>query len=363
VNPLPLHKFHDGLRARFTEVNGFEVVEHYGDALAEHAVLREAAGVVDLSFRSRLCLLGADRQKFLNGQVTNNVKDLKVGDGCYAALVSAKGRVQSDLNIYILTDEILLDFEPGYSPAVAQRLEQYIIADDVQVTDVAPIYGLLSVQGPKAGDVVRQLDPGLALTTKPMSFVSLKDVTLGEIYLMNLSRVGTDGFDLFVPVATLGAVADKLIVAAQSVGGCACGWQAMELARIEAGIPRFGVDIDETNLAPETGLEARAISYTKGCYIGQEVIARIRTYGQVAKSLRVLRLADSIQAMPRKGDKLYRDGKEVGYMTSAVASPAFKCNIALGYVRREHNQIGTELTLRAPEGESVARIIELPPQR
>jgi len=360
---LVLQEFHDGLGARFTEVNGYEVVEHYGDALAEHAALREAAGVFDLSFRSRLCLLGADRQKFLNGQVTNNVKDLKVGDGCYAALVNAKGRVQSDLNIYILADEILLDFEPGYSPAVAHRLEQYIIADDVQVTDVAPHYGLLSVQGPKAGDVVRQLDPGLALTTKPMSFVSLKDATLGEIYLMNLPRPGTSGLDMFVPVAALGAVAEKLIAAAKSVRGCACGWQSMEMARIEAGIPRFGVDMDETNLAPETGFETRAISYTKGCYIGQEVIARIRTYGQVAKSLRGLRLADSIQAMPQKGDKLYRDGREVGYVTSAVASPAFKCNIALGYVRREHNQIGTDLTLRAPEGESVARIIELPLQR
>src|SRR6266566_2227323 len=105
--PLSLHEFHDGLAAHFTEVNGFEVVEHYGHALAEHATLRQAAGVFDLSFRSRLCLLGADRQKFLNGQVTNNVKDLKVGDGCYAALVNAKGRVQSDLNIHVLENEIL----------------------------------------------------------------------------------------------------------------------------------------------------------------------------------------------------------------------------------------------------------------
>src|SRR5947208_50084 len=150
MNPLPLHKFHGGSGARFTEANGMEVVEHYGDPPAEYAALREAAGVLDLSLRSRLCLLGTDRQKFLNGQVTNNVKDLKVGEGCYAALVNAKGKMQSDLNIYILPDEILLDFEPGYGAAVAQRLEKYIIADDVQVTDVAPHYGLLSVEGPKS---------------------------------------------------------------------------------------------------------------------------------------------------------------------------------------------------------------------
>ena len=106
MNALELHKFHDGLNACLTEVNGMEAVEHYGDPLAEHAALREMAGLLDLSFRSRVCLTGTDRQKFLNGQVTNNVKDLKTGEGCYAALVSAKGKMQSDLNIYVLEDEI-----------------------------------------------------------------------------------------------------------------------------------------------------------------------------------------------------------------------------------------------------------------
>src|ERR1051325_3119493 len=158
MNRLALHEFHHGLNARFTEVNGMAVVEHYGDPLAEHAALRESAGLLDLSCRSRLCLTGADRQKFLNGQVTNNVKDLKVGEGCYAALVNAKGKMQCDLNIYVLENEILLDFEPGYGAVVAQRLEKYIIADDVQVVDVAPHYGLLSVQGPKAEEALTALE-------------------------------------------------------------------------------------------------------------------------------------------------------------------------------------------------------------
>ena len=391
---LTIREFHQRLNARFSAVNGLEVVEHYGDAPAEHAALRETAGVLDLSFRSRLCLTGADRQKFLNGQVTNNVKDLKTGEGCYAALVSAKGRMQSDLNIYILADEILLDFEAGYGATVAQRLERYIIADDVQVVDVAAQYGLISVQGPEAREVIRALgfersavkpipDPsqeGNELTagatplpafgtagagfgqvpTKPANFVSSNDSTLGEIYLMNLPRIGSAGFDLFVPSAALGPVADKLITAAEAVGGRACGWQALEMARIEAGIPRFGADMDETNLPPEAGIEGRAVSYTKGCYIGQEVIARIRTYGQVAKALRGLRLDDSIKVLPQTGDKLYQGDKEIGYVTSALASATLRSNIALAYVRREHNGIGTELTLRTAEGESPARIVGLP---
>jgi folate-binding protein YgfZ len=158
----------------------------------------------------------------------------------------------------------------------------------------------------------------------------------------------------------MSVVAEKAVAAARNLGGRLCGWQAFEIARIEAGIPRFGADMDETNLPPETGIEARAISYTKGCYIGQEVIARIRTYGQVAKALRGLRLADNLKDLPHRGDKLYLGDKEIGYVTSAIASPTLKSNIALAYIRREANQIGTELTLRTTAGESSVRIVQLP---
>jgi folate-binding protein YgfZ len=118
--------------------------------------------------------------------------------------------------------------------------------------------------------------------------------------------------------------------------------------------------MDETNLPPEAGIEGRAVSYTKGCYIGQEVIARIRTYGQVAKALRGLRLAADLKLLPKRGDKIFRGDKEIGYVTSAMGSPTLKSNIALGYVRREHNQIGTELCLRTAQSESMIKIVALP---
>lgn len=360
MSRLASHELHESLNARFTEANGCEVVADYGDWLSEHAALRATAGVIDLSFRGRICLTGADRVRFLNGQVTNNVKDLRAGQGCYAALVTAKGKLQSDLNIFALSNELLLDFEPGLAETVSQRLEKYIIADDVQIMDASPHYGLLSVQGLKAEVVVQRLGLPVEIPAKPMHFAIINDATLGEIYLMNQPRLGTTGFDLFVPMPALGAVLDKLIAAAKEVGGRACGWKAFEAARIEAGIPRFGQDMDENNLAPEPGIEARAISYSKGCYIGQEVIARIRTYGQVAKSLRGLRLADDLKELPAKGTPLFHDGKEVGFITSALASPALKANIALGYVRKEVNQPGTQLTVHQSDGESAASIVELP---
>ncbi len=359
MTQLPLHEFHQQLNATFTGLNGMEVVADYGDVRAEHAALRGSAGVLDLSFRSRIVLTGADRVRLLNGQVTNEVKGLPAGAGCYAALISNKGRMESDANIYILPNEILLDFEPGLTGAITQRLEKYIIADDVQVVDAAPHYGLLSVQGPRAWSVIAALGIGLAEPVKSFAWSSVNDVTLGEVYCMNQPRLGSTGFDLFVPSDSLGAVADKLIAAANEVGGRACGWTAVDVARIEAGIPRFGVEMDATNLPPEAGIEARAISYSKGCYIGQEVIARLRTYGQVARALRGLRLADD-QPLPARGDKLLVAGKEVGQVASAVHSLALGVNIGMGYVRREHNKIGSELTVKSAAGESVARIVGLP---
>ncbi len=358
--PLALHTFHTALHAQFTEVNGMEVVNDYGDYLAEHSALRHAAGVIDLSFRGRLVLTGADRVRLLNGQVTNDVKSLPVGQGCYAALITNKGRMQSDLNIYILPEEILLDFEPGLSSALLERFNKFIIADDVEVLDVASEYGLLSVQGPKAQAVIESAELNLPVPANEFQSQSVIHEGLGEIYCMNQSRIGLTGFDLFVPTSALAEVAKALTRAAVQSGGRLCGWQALEAARIEAAIPRFGAEMDQTNLPPETGIESRAISYSKGCYIGQEIIARIRTYGQVARSLRGFTLKNDLKELPAKGDKIYLGNKEVGYLCSALRSPALNANIALGYVRREHNQIGAELHVRTLTAEIPLTIVEIP---
>lgn len=340
---LALHELHQSLGGRLTEIGGLTAVAAYGDVPGELAALQQTAGVLDLSFRGRLCLTGGDRQRFLNGQVTNDVKALQPGQGCYAVITNHKGKIQGDLNIHALANELLLDFEPGQVEAVTQRLDQFIIADDVQVVNVAPHYGLLSVQGPQAARALAEAGLGIQPPAAEFQSVMVNHPSLGEICAASVARLGVAGFDLFVPVNSLGAVFEKLLAAAAKAGGRACGWQALEIARIEAGIPRFGVDMDDTNLAPEAVGGPRAISYAKGCYTGQEVIARIRTYGQVSKALRKLRLPDDLAPLPAKGDKLLKDGKEVGYLTSVAHSPVAKANVALGYVRRECNRPGTEL--------------------
>src|SRR5271170_4200733 len=176
-----LREFHHSLGASFAELNGAEIVADYGDWLAEHSALHETAGMIDLSFRSRICLTGADRVRYLHGQVTNDVKKLRVGEGCYAAITTAKGRMESDLNIFSLADELLLDFEPGLTEKISARLEKFIVADDVQIVDAAPHYGLLSVQGPKAESVIRALGLFSEIPVKPLNSVKFSDATLGEI--------------------------------------------------------------------------------------------------------------------------------------------------------------------------------------
>jgi folate-binding protein YgfZ len=360
MNPIRLQEFHQRLGARFMETGGSQAVHDYGDWLAEHTALRQSAGVLDLSFRSRLCLAGTDRARFLHGQVTNDVNKLGVGQGCYAAITTAKGKMESDANIFCLAEELLLDFEPGLSEKISRRLEKYIVADDVQIVDAAPHYGLLSVQGPKAEIVLRALGWFAEIPAAPLASVKIFHAVLGEIYLANNARLNHSGWDLFVPSQSLAEAAKQLVAATKATGGRPCGWQALETSRIEAGIPRFGADMDETNIPLECGIEARAITYTKGCYIGQEVINRVHSVGHVNRELRGLRLANELKTLPQRGDKIYFGGKEAGQVTSAAKSPCLGANIALGYVRREAIMAATELTLRTTDGETLAKIVETP---
>jgi folate-binding protein YgfZ len=344
--PLAMHDFHQNRRAVFSPVNGSETVASYGSPESEYRALTSDAALIDLSFRSRICLLGGDREKFLHGQVTNEILRLPVGQGTYAALVTAKGKLETDLFIYKLQEELLLDFEPGLTQKIIDRLSKYIIAEDVQIVDVAPHYSLLSVQGPRSAELLAAASFLPSLPEKPFHWTKATTPN-GDLYVTQNSRFGPHGFDLFVPIADAPSIAEKLSGTIQPVGLDAC-----EISRIENGIPRFGVDMDESNLAPEA-LRENAISYAKGCYIGQEVIARIRTYGQVAKALRLLRLPDDLANLPVRGEKLFKGEREIGFITSATVSPKHGHKIALGYVRKEANTPGESLTLGSPQGPGV----------
>ncbi len=331
---LPSHEEHHDLGATFMELNDAEAVRHYGDFAAEYQSLKTAAAVLDFSFRSRLVLIGADRIQFLHSQCTNDIKRLGAGQGCYTAITNNKGRMQGDANVFVLADEILLDSEPGQTGAMTKRFEQFIVSDDVEIVDAAPHYGLLTVQGPKSADVILSLGLETELPTEQFGSVKCAVPVIGELYVASNPRLSSAGFDLFIPVASMGVLIDKLVTATRRVGGGLAGWEAFDIARIDAGIPRFGEDMTEANLAPEAGIESRAISYNKGCYIGQEVLNRLRTFAEVSRKLCRLKVSADPATPPEPGTKLLKDGKEAGTLTSVTGIPGGSV-VALGYVRKQ----------------------------
>ena len=310
----------------------------------EFTSLTESAGLLDLSSRSRLCLLGADRVNFLHGQVTNDINGLAKNSGCYAALVNAKGKMESDMFVYRLEDELLLDFEPNLTEPVQSRLEKFIITEDVEVINVAPHFGLLSIQGPEAIEVLAALK--LPVPQENYTLAKTED----EIYMINQPRLGTIGFDLFMPVDSLGELKSRLTEYVPL-----CGEAAFDHARILGTIPRFGQDITESNLAPEGGIEPRAISYAKGCYIGQEIIARIRTYGKVNRILRGL----SLDGVAVEGDEIFSGDKKVGVLSSVTTEP----NVALAIIHRDAIEPSTSLRVNTKNGNVTAKVATLPFER
>jgi folate-binding protein YgfZ len=223
--------------------------------------------------------------------------------------------------------------------------------------DIAPHYGLLSVQGPRAHEVVRDVAPGGVLPEDPLGSIKVQDADIGEWHLMNQPRLGSHGFDVFAPVSHLRLMAIKLRDAVMTQGGKMCGWSALDAARVGAGVPRFGVDMDETNLPQETGLEARAVSYNKGCYIGQEVINRIHSIGRVNKTLtRFEFLIDT--PCPARGDRIVSDGRDAGYVTSAVRLPDGR-QLGLGYLQRDARTADRPLLVKTPTADVPVRVLKL----
>lgn len=296
----------------------------------EYQCLNDNAGLLDLSFRSRLCLIGADRARFLHGQVTNDVNSLTPGTGCYAALVSTKGKMETDLNICCLQDEILLDFEPGLAAKIMDRLNRFIVADDVQVIEVSEPYGLLSVQGPAAATVVSALAHNLPSRRCHSLKLSRPE---GDLYLVKQPRTGTDGYDIFAPVAAI----DDLSKTLRQTGAQTSNRDALEIARICAGIPRYGVDMDTTNFPQECGIEAIAVSYKKGCYIGQEILNRIHTMGHVNRSLHHFHVPADLAVAA--GDVILCDEAVTGRITSAARPPGTDHYCALGYLKTTQGKI------------------------
>lgn len=347
---------HQALGATFVEVAEWELPQHFGDPQAEYRAVRQHVGLSDLSHRGLVRLTGADRQRFFQALVSNDMARLQPGQGCYATLLTNKGRIVADFVVYADTDAYWLDLEPQMAQPFIDAIDFYVIADDVSFSDETAQWGLLSLQGPNATDLLA-LACGQDLPDMP-AYAHTTCVLGGqEARLMRRSHTGENGYQLLATPTALPQIWDALWQHRDACDLRAVGLEALEVLRIEAGIPLFGRDMTEETIPVEANL-LEAISYTKGCYVGQEVLARIDARGHVNRQLMGLLLEGD--TLPQHGDALITPERKVGWITSSAYSPALQQNIAMGYVRREVQAPGTHVEVRTHAGTFGATVTTLP---
>ena len=285
-----------------------------------YQALRETTAYLDLSVRGKIFASGEDRARLLHAMTTNQIKTLEPGQGCYAFFLNAQGRIVADADIFILPDRILIDVEPEMRERVYQHLDKFIIADDVTLEDASDTLGALAAEGPLAEEALRAM--GAPLPQMPFSHLEW-----GGRIVARVSSTGAPGFRIFAPKEQLPAFE-------------AADAESTRVVRLEHAKPRYGEDILDTTLPQETQ-QSHALSFTKGCYIGQEIVERIRSRGHINRMLVGLQIDSS--APPPAGAKLAAEGAEVGEITSAACSPALGKVVALGYVRSQFAAPGTRL--------------------
>jgi folate-binding protein YgfZ len=322
--------------------------------LSQYSAVRDGgAGLIDLSARARILVSGSEAVTFLNGLITNDMKTLALNSWMPAAFANVQGRLLAAVRILHREDGYLIDTEKVTREKVVRLLERFTLAGDFRVADISDQTVSLSIQGQKAADVMGDMfgDEIRACGRHEVGPAQFDDLTVSVI---RATHTGEDGFDLFIDADAAGRLSDALI----ATGAVLIDDSVAETLRIEAGIPRYGLDMDETTIVTETNLDD-AVSFSKGCYLGQEIIVRIRHRGHVAKKLCGIILDGGVTVEP--GARVVSaDAKEIGRVTSTTFSPRLERVIALGYVKYDYLAPGTHVLLDSGANKLTASVAELP---
>ena len=317
-------------------------VHHFGDPRAEYDALIDGVALAHLSDRTQIELTGSDRSTFLHNLCTNDVRKLETGAGCEAFLCDVQGKILHYVYVFVGTDSLVLETVPGQAESLIAHLDRYLIREDVQFHDRSRDWNEMLMGGPESAGLLTQLTS----ITLPQKRLQCRDIELTSqtVSCRQVDWVGPVGFLLSCDDRDAAPVWRKLVDA----GARPCGREAIETARVESGTPCFGQDVTKANLPQEVGRDRQAISFTKGCYLGQETVARIDALGHVNRML--VGLLFDEPKVPPPGMELSDDGKTVGQVTSATFSFRHDAPLALAYVRREKSAAGTEL--QSPRGKA-----------
>jgi folate-binding protein YgfZ len=344
---LVLDEMHRTSGAAMMERDGWSVPASYGDDLFEYAAIREhGIGLIDLSSRGRLVVTGSEAVAFLNGLITNDMKTLAENHWMQAVFPNVQGRLLASVRVIRGIDlqgskgpqpAFMIDTEAATHERVLQTIQRFTLAGDFQVKDVTAETAMLFVGGDRAQETLEQVfGTPVSISAGVVTQLSWQG---DQVTLLRASRLVAEGFDLIAN----NSIAENLWQTLVTAGARPVGYNAFEIMRVEAGVPVYGRDMDDTTVVTETNLDD-AVSYTKGCYVGQEIIARIKYRGHVAKKLRGFVFASPATVATGTPIKS-RDGKEIGSITSTTYSPILGSRIAIGYVKYDFMSLGTEVTI------------------
>ncbi len=313
-----------------------------GRDMGGYEALRTRAAWIDLSGRGKIRVIGEDRARLLHAMSTNDIKDLPVGEGVYAFFLTAVGRIVADAYIYNLDDSLFLDTEPETGEKLREHLDKYIIADDATLEDETAQWAVIGLEGPNFREAAMGL--GISVPAKKFSVVHW-----GPGFVADVASTGSEGIRIFVPADQKDSLVQRLTAA----GVPSATSEEARLVRLENGIPRYGEDISERYLVHETQ-QLHAVHTNKGCYLGQEIVERVRTRGQVHRLLTPIRIRTTTPPPP--GTKLSFEGNNVAEISSAVYSPAAGEVVALAYVRTEAGHAKPEMVVSGSDPQVIAYI-------
>lgn len=353
----PLADLHLAAGAVLAPYFGVELPEQFAGFDAEYHQARRHAALIDTNFRAVFTLSGPDRARYMNAVLTSNVRDLAPGQGAIGLLLNAQGHIQAELETLALDDRLLIFGHVLMREKTFATLDKFIIMDDATLSDETNASGTLAIEGPAAPAIVKEMTgvdlESLASRAHATAQIAAPAGTI-PCRIVRRSLFGSSGADFLVAREALEAAWTAASAVVRAHGGGPLGYRALNSLRLEAGIPWFGVDFDEHQIPHEAALENTHISYTKGCYTGQEIVERVRSRGHVNRRRTALQFSSA--EPPTAGAPLVANGTEVGHVTGAAFSPRAGKLIGMGYVRREHGSPGATLQC----GGSDARVIELP---
>lgn len=352
-----LYEIHHALGATFTDkYEDWQLVGHFTDSYQEHHAVRDSVGVVDLSHRGRLRFTGSDRAAYLHRIISNDVEGLAVGEGNYATILTNRGKIIAGMKVCVFEESIDIETNAETTSILFQELDKYLIADDVTIEDLTERTGAVGVHGPKSAELLKDAY-GFDVRDLPEYHSVVDEIDGQRIVCVRANETGEIGYNLCTASESIERLWDTILTKGRAFSAEPVGLTALNSLRIEAGIPRYGAELGDSIFPGEAELE-NAISYEKGCYIGQEIVARMKYRGHPNRLLRGFEIAGDIP--PQNGDRLLDGDKEIGWITSATVSPTFGIPIAMGYVRTAFTDQDSEVEVETVSGRVKARVQLLP---